>query len=90
MTHHHHHHDDDNHSSTGHGHQDPLSFNDKIAKLLEHWIDHNNSHRDNYLSWAGKAEEEALSRAASLLKEAALASDTVTEKLEAALKTIKQ
>ena len=87
MTHHHHHHG--NQSSNGHDHQQPLSFNEKIAKLLEHWIDHNNSHRDNYLSWADKAEEETLSQAASLLKEAALASDTVTEKLEAALKTIK-
>ncbi|MFO7886310.1 MAG: hypothetical protein R6U68_15955 [Desulfobacteraceae bacterium] len=99
MTHSHHHtHDHDHDHGHGHHHHDhsaqnkstsELSFKDKMAALLDHWIEHNNSHKDNYLSWADKAEKESLAKTASLLNEAARISEDISEKLKAALEDIR-
>jgi hypothetical protein len=76
-----------------HGHQikngHNLSVKEKLSMLFDHWIEHNNSHKDNYVSWAEKAENENLPDTAVLLIQAAQASDIVTQKLEDALKTLK-
>ncbi len=32
----------------------------RLAILLQHWIEHNESHRDEYRKWAQKAEELGL------------------------------
>jgi len=65
-----------------------MSMEEKISTLLNHWIDHNNSHMETYRSWAQKAEDASLAEVAVLLKETAEVSGTITEKLNAALKTI--
>ena len=76
MTHHHddhHHHDHDDHD---HHHHDQeiksnLSFNEKMIKLLDHWIKHNADHAATYKSWAQKIKEAGLLDAALLIDDAA-------------------
>jgi len=29
-----------------------LTFDEKLVKLLEHWIKHNDDHAENYRDWA--------------------------------------
>ena len=93
MTHSHHHHNHNHNHDHDHSGQDKsiseLSFKDKMAALLDHWIEHNNSHKDNYLSWADKAEKESLAKTASLLNEAARISEDISEKLKAAREDIR-
>lgn len=73
--HHHHHHD--------HG-DAPMSLEDKLATLFAHWVDHNESHKDNFLSWADKAAEGNLEAVAAHLKEAGELSCKVTDALKKA------
>jgi len=73
----HHHHDHDS--------PEALSFDDKLAKLLSHWIKHNEDHAINYRNWAEKAKRNGKDEAAGLLEAAAEMSLAVNEKFEAAL-----
>ena len=59
MTHHHNH---------NHDIQSTLSFDEKMIKLIEHWIKHNDDHAATYRDWAKKAKEKDNDKAASLLK----------------------
>jgi hypothetical protein len=53
MHEHHHHHDHD------HGHSgEAKTFTEKLAILLTHWIDHNESHQEEYRKWAALAHQE--------------------------------
>lgn len=79
---HHHNHDHDHHHD--HDIQSTLSFGEKMIKLLEHWIKHNNDHARTYRDWGRKAKEEGLSETASLLKEVAEMTDRITKKFEEA------
>ena len=59
MSHHHdhdhdHHHGDDHHHGHSHSHA-PLSFSEKLVKLLDHWIEHNDHHAEDYRKWAQDA-----------------------------------
>lgn len=78
---HHHHHE---HS----GNQNELPFNEKLLKLLEHWIKHNEDHAINYRNWAEKAKSNNLAEAGALMAEAADLSQAVNEKFAKALKMI--
>ena len=88
-------HSDHPHGDDHHGHDQhetvgkEIGFKEKLLILFQHWIEHNDSHKDNYISWAKKAEDENLSETAALLMDAASASDIITEKLEKALKTLR-
>ncbi len=73
----HHHHDHDSH--------DEIPFDEKLIKLLSHWIKHNEDHALNYRNWAEKAKANGKSETAGLLEEAAEMSLTINEKFEAAL-----
>jgi len=79
--HHHHQHD---HDSPG-----ELSFDEKMAKLLEHWIKHNQDHALNYRNWAEKAKANGKADAAVLLEEAAEMSLSINEKFAAAATVIR-
>jgi hypothetical protein len=74
--HHHHHHSPDS--------QGELSFDEKMAKLLEHWIKHNQDHASNYRKWAEKAKANGKADIGVLLEEAAEMSLAVNEKFAAA------
>lgn len=65
MTHHHHHHHDHAHEI-----ESTLSFDEKMIKLLEHWIKHNDDHAETYRDWAKKAKEKNMDKAASLIEDA--------------------
>jgi hypothetical protein len=74
---HHHHHDN--------GHQAELSLDDKLIKLLEHWIRHNQEHAQTYSDWAEKAAADSKGEVATLLKEAVSLSMDLQRKFEQAL-----
>ena len=71
-----HHHDHDSHEE--------MPFDEKLMKLLSHWIKHNQDHAINYRNWAEKAKANGTNQAAGLLEEAAEMSLAVNEKFEAA------
>ena len=73
----HHHHDHDSHEE--------IAFDDKLVKLLIHWIKHNEDHALNYRNWAEKAKTNGNGLVAGLLEEAAEMSLTINEKFETAL-----
>ena len=73
----HHHHDHDSHEE--------IPFDEKLMKLLSHWIKHNQDHALNYRNWAEKAKANGKGQTAELLDAAADMSLAVNEKFEAAL-----
>ena len=84
MTHHHHHH--------GHTHDDAveMSFEEKMTKLLAHWIKHNEDHGQSYTDWALKARAHDLEPVAKLLDEVGLMTREITGKFEQALTNLGQ
>ena len=64
-----HHHDHHHHHHDSHG---ELSFDEKIEKMLSHWIKHNEDHASNYRNWAEKAKANGIDKAGILLEEAKL------------------
>ena len=83
MTHHHHHHHDHEIKST-------LSFDEKMIKLLEHWIKHNEDHAKTYRDWAEKAKEKNMGEAGQLLEDAAEMTGMISKKFEAAGEIIRK
>jgi hypothetical protein len=75
-----HHHDHDSHGE--------MPFDEKLLKMLNHWIKHNEDHALNYRNWAEKAKANGKDEAAVLLEEAAEMSLATNEKFEAALEIL--
>lgn len=76
----HHHHD--------HEMQSSLSFDEKMIKLLEHWIKHNDDHVQTYRDWAQKAKEKKKIKSALMLEDAAEMTLSISKKFELAIKFI--
>jgi hypothetical protein len=57
-----------------------MPFDEKLLKLLNHWIKHNEDHALNYRNWAEKAKANDQKKAAVLLAEAAEMSLAVNDK----------
>ena len=74
---HHHHHDHESHGE--------MPFDEKLIKLLDHWIKHNEEHASNYRNWAERAKVNGREDAGRLLEEAAEISLTVNERFQKAL-----
>lgn len=59
-----HEHHDHNSPCNGHSHchsrdeHQSMSFEEKMDLLLAHWIDHNESHQEDYKKWATQAKKE--------------------------------
>ncbi len=91
---HHHSHEHDHHHGHSHTHEhdhgtpSTLSFTEKMAKLLDHWIKHNDDHASDYRTWAARATAENLPEAAALLEEVADMTRQISEKFEAAAKSM--
>ncbi|MDA8140666.1 MAG: hypothetical protein M0036_18630 [Desulfobacteraceae bacterium] len=66
-----HHHEQDHHSHHHGPDAHELSFAQKAAKLVEHWIAHNEDHAGNYRRWANEFRQHQLTEAAALLESAA-------------------
>jgi hypothetical protein len=77
---HHHHHDHDSHGK--------IPFDEKLLKLLNHWIKHNEDHAFNYRNWAEKAKANGQEEAGALLDEAAEMSLAVNDRFQKALALI--
>jgi hypothetical protein len=58
---------------------------EKIPVVIRHWIEHNESHGEEYRRWADIAREEGLKRVETLILEAAACIRSANEKLKAAL-----
>jgi hypothetical protein len=82
--HHHHEHGQEHKSKT------TMSDKDKLAKLLDHWVSHNNDHAANYSQWSGKAEELGLEQVARLLKDAADLTYAISDKFIKAKNTLEK
>lgn len=80
MTHNHHHHEAESY----------LTFNEKILKMLEHWVRHNHEHAENYKKWAGKAKDNTGENVAVLLEAAADLTLSINEKLEEAAECVRK
>jgi rubrerythrin len=61
---------------------------EKIPVLIRHWIEHNESHGEEYQRWADIAREEGLERVESLILEAADRIRSANEKLKEALEDL--
>ena len=85
MTHDHNDHSHDYSHDYSHDQPKEMTLEQKLNTLFSHWIDHNGSHKDNFLSWAEKARDAGLTEVASSLEQAGSISQEVTKKLEAAL-----
>ncbi|MFZ5570107.1 MAG: hypothetical protein ACOZF0_06865 [Thermodesulfobacteriota bacterium] len=81
MDHHHHHHHH-------HEAEQSLSFEEKLDKILRHWIRHNNDHSATYAEWTKQAEKAGLMSVAQKLTEASKLVATINELLEEAAKSI--
>jgi hypothetical protein len=70
-------------SSTHQTSSDTLSLEEKLSKLFDHWIQHNDDHAKTYRAWGSKAKHQKLDEIACLLEEAA----QITEKINTVLST---
>ncbi|OQX17651.1 MAG: hypothetical protein BWK80_39335 [Desulfobacteraceae bacterium IS3] len=103
MSHHHHEHNDhhdhehshhehkhDEHHKHDHHHSETLSFEEKMSKLLEHWLKHNSDHVQTYREWGQKAKDAGLNDMAVILEDIAAASSALNQKFEAASSLLKK
>ena len=58
---------------------------DKLRVLLPHWVEHNRSHKAEFVKWAAAARAEGLEDVASLIEKAVEGLDGADEALSQAL-----
>lgn len=80
---HHHHHDHDQSSVS-------LSFAEKLTKLLDHWIQHNDHHVEDYRKWASEARENDQAAVAEQLDAVADLTDTISGHFRKAAENVKK
>ncbi|MDY6832942.1 MAG: hypothetical protein SWC96_14085 [Thermodesulfobacteriota bacterium] len=85
--HDHGHHHDHHHTHAGDG---EMSTREKLVKLFDYWLRHNESHCDTYTQWIDQAEQEGLSDTAAILKEIADLTRQITDKFQAGAATLKK
>jgi hypothetical protein len=66
-----------------------LSTRDKLARLFDYWLRHNESHGDTYNQWIAQAEQEGLKETAALLRDISDLTRKLTEKFQAGAATLK-
>jgi hypothetical protein len=65
-----------------------LTFDEKLVKLLEHWIKHNDDHAENYRNWAKKTKEKGMNDVGLLLEDAVDMTESISNKCKKALELI--
>jgi len=70
-----------------HSHEDEknISNKEKIVKLLNHWIKHNDDHTENYKKWAQIAKSENMLELSEVLEDIAKKSKDMNVLFEKAL-----
>ncbi len=86
---HDHPHDHSHGHSNDHGHTHELTFEQKLEKLFTHWIDHNDSHKETFFTWAQRAKEAKLDNVASDIEKAGQTAEEITRLLKEAMKKLK-
>lgn len=92
MSHDHSHHHDHSHGHHHHHAAEPaseLTFQDKLEKMITHWIRHNKDHAETYRQWAEKARGEHLESVAELLDSVVGQSERMDAALTSALEKLK-
>jgi hypothetical protein len=87
------HHDHDHHHNHGHHDHDvksELTFDEKLIKLLDHWLKHNQDHGGTYKDWAAKARQNRLDAVADLLEEVCVLTAEINAKFEAAAELVRK
>lgn len=84
-----HDHDHGHTHNHNHSHSHELTFEQKLEKLFGHWIDHNDSHKDTFFTWAQRAKEAGLKEVAADLEKAGQLSQEVTLRLKDSLEKLK-
>lgn len=84
---HHHDHDHPHHHHHGHSHDtaSELPFEEKLARLLAHWIKHNDDHAGSYRDWAEKARSGSQEKVAAVLDQVAEMTEAITDRFKEAL-----
>ncbi len=79
------------HSHT-HSHASPqeMSLKEKLEKLVSHWIDHNDSHKQTFFTWADRAKDEGITTVADKIEKAGQLSEQVTSLLKDAQAELKK
>ncbi len=67
-----------------------LTFEEKLNKLLHHWIKHNEDHAGTYRNWKEKAAKNNMKKTAALLEEAAALTIQINQKFEKALNKLEK
>jgi rubrerythrin len=80
---HHHHHEDNSAELKG-----ALSEREKLGRLLEYWIKHNEEHANTYLEWSKKATADGLEDVAEILNDAANTALSLNARFKEALKKL--
>lgn len=78
------------HSHDRHDAVDELSPKEKLLKLLEYWMKHNEEHARTYRQWAETAGAQSMPEVALRLKEAAEATVAVNRQFAAALELVRE
>jgi uncharacterized protein YukE len=60
----------------------------RLAILIQHWIEHNESHQEEYKKWAQRAEELGLFLVKTKIKEAMESLDQCNLSLKEALRSL--
>ncbi len=82
------HHDDHDHHDHHHESTTQMPFEEKLKKIIAHWIRHNEDHAGTYADWAEKAREQKMDQVADLLEEAGKMNLEMNEKFVAAAKLL--
>ena len=80
-----------NHDQHDHGtsvEQGSLSEREKLERLLEHWIKHNDDHIRNYREWSEKAKAQNLHEVGTLLEEACEKTGSLNKLFERAIEKL--
>ncbi len=81
--------DGNGHSHDHHHNETKMSFEEQLATLFEHWINHNGSHAGTYKDWAKKAADNNMADTAALLEEVAAMTEKISDKIREASETVK-
>ena len=84
-----HHHNNDHHHHHSHDQNSEMSMEEKLAKLLSHWLQHNEEHAKSYEQWAQRAASHGFTEVGALIEKAAEKTRAVDEDFKAALKVLK-
>ncbi len=84
---HHHHHQHGSQDTSSSGPTSP-SDRDKLLRMLEHWLRHNEEHAVSYQNWAAQAKSLGEEGVQALLEEMAAEARRQNQKLEAAIQSL--